>query len=324
MAVTVPCDEGYSSPFGSVAYFDSSGRPKMQKDKRDLLEVWKNAPGGGGAKSSRGRTYIMGNNEFRKLSLVALALLGSTVAWSRSTPRPGAPEPQGASAAASQPTASSSYVVRTVEESVTGTISGRILYNGKPVLPKRFTVTSDTSICGTTKEVYPVRIEEGGIADAVVWIDDITNGKAFNFPSPLIDQKKCSFVPHVLLMKGGELKLGNTDLCMHNIHVVSFANREANKAIPPGAAPQAITLARADRITVRCDVHKWMSSYVVVAKNPYYVITGAGGSFRLEGVPAGHYHLKVWQESLGELDQEITVEPAKRTETGFTYRANGA
>src|SRR5205823_3007524 len=75
MAVTVPCDEGYSSPFGSVAYFDSIGRPKMQKDKRDLLEVWKNAPGGGGAKSSRGRTYIMGNNEFRKLSLVALALL---------------------------------------------------------------------------------------------------------------------------------------------------------------------------------------------------------------------------------------------------------
>ena len=127
-----------------------------------------------------------------------------------------------------------------------------------------------------------------------------------------------------LLMKGGELKLGNTDLCMHNIHVTSFANREANKAIPPGAAPQEITLSRADRITVRCDVHKWMSSYVVVAKNPYYVITGAGGSFRLEGVPAGHYHLKVWQESLGELDQEITVEPAKRTETGFTYRANGA
>ena len=327
MAVTLLCDEGYSSPFRLSAYLDLSGRSKMQKDERDLLEVLKNAPASGGAKSSRRRRQIMGNKEFRKLSLwgalVALALLGSTVAWSRSTPRPGAPEPQAASATESHPTASSSYVVRTVEESVTGTISGRILYNGKPVLPKRFTVTSDTSICGNTKEVYPVRIEGGGIADAVVWIDDITNGKAFNFPSPLIDQKKCSFVPHVLLMKGGELKLGNTDLCMHNIHVTSFANREANKAIPPGAAPQEITLARADRITVRCDVHKWMSSYVVVAKNPYYVITGAGGSFRLEGVPAGHYHLKVWQESLGELDQEITVEPAKSTETSFTYRAKG-
>ncbi len=267
------------------------------------------------------------NNKFRKLSLWgglgALGLLGSTIAWSRSTSHPAAPERQAASVSESQSAASSSYVVRTIEESVIGTISGRILYSGKPVLPKRFAVTSDTSICGATKEVYPVRIEEGGIADAVVWIDDITSGKAFNFPSPLIDQKKCSFVPHILLMKGGELKLANTDLCLHNIHVFAHANREVNKAIPPGAATQEITLARADLVSVHCDVHKWMKSYVVVAKNPYYVVSGVGGKFRLEGVPSGHYHLKVWQESLGELDQEITVEAAKTTETTFTYRASG-
>ena len=267
------------------------------------------------------------NNKFRKLSLWgglgALALLGSTVTWSRSTSHPAAPKWQVASVSESQSAPSSGYVARTIEDSASGAISGRILYKGKPVVPKRFTVTSDTVACGTTKEVYPVRIEQGGIADAVVWIDDITSGKAFNFPSPLVDQKKCTFVPHVLLMKAGALKLGNTDLCLHNIHVFPHANREANKAIPPGAAPQEITLARADRVTVRCDVHKWMTAYVVVAKNPYYVVSGAEGKFRLEGVPAGHYHLKVWQESLGELDQEITVEAAKSTETSFTYRAKG-
>lgn len=267
------------------------------------------------------------NNKFRKLGpwggLGVLALLGSTIAWSRSGAHPAAPEWQAASARESQPAMSSSYVVRTIEESATGTISGRIFYSGKPVLPKRFAVTTDTSVCGTTKEVYPVRLEQGGIADAVVWIDDIASGKAFNFPTPLVDQKKCAFVPHVLLMKAGELKLGNTDLCLHNIHVFAHANREVNKAIPPGASGQEITLARADLVTLRCDVHKWMSSYVVVAKNPYYVVSGPGGKFRLEGVPAGHYHLKVWQESLGELDQEITIEPAKTTDTSFTYRASG-
>ena len=270
---------------------------------------------------------MTGNETFRKMSVRAglgtLALLGGTVGWSRSTSHLAAPEPQAVSASESRQGASSGYAVRAIGESDAGTISGRILYSGKPVLPKRFAVTSDTSVCGTTKEIYPVRIEQGGIAEAVVWIDDITSGKAFNFPSPMIDQKKCAFVPHVLVMKGGELKLGNTDLCLHNIHVISYANREANKAIPAGAAAQEITLARADRVTVRCDVHKWMSAYVVVAKNPYYVVSGAGGKFRLEGVPAGHYHLKVWQESLGELDQEITVEATKTAETTFTYRANG-
>jgi hypothetical protein len=302
----------------------------MRKDGRDLLEVLKFElqffKDRGYGRSPR-RTQMTGNGTFRKMSvwagLGALVLLGGTVGWSRSTSHPVAPEPLAAPASESQSAASSGYAVRAIGESDAGTISGRILYSGKPVLPKRFTVTSDTAVCGTSKEVYPVRIEEGGIADAVVWIDDITSGKAFNFPSPLIDQKRCSFVPHILLMKGGELKLGNTDLCLHNIHVYAHNNREVNKAIPPGAGAQEITLARADLVTVRCDVHKWMNSFVVVAKNPYYVISEAGGKFRLEGVPAGHYHLKVWQESLGELDQEITVEPAKSAETSFTYRAKG-
>ena len=267
------------------------------------------------------------NNKFQKLSLWgglgALALLGGTIAWSRSASHPAAPAWQAASPKVPQSATPYSYVVRPIEGSATGTISGRILYSGKPVPPKRFTVTTDTATCGTTREVYPVKIEQGGIVEAVVWLDDISSGKAFNFPTPLLDQVKCSFVPHILLMKGGELKLGNTDLCLHNVHVISYANREANKALPPRAAVQEITLARADRVTVRCDVHKWMTAYVVVAKNPYYVVSGAGGKFQLEGVPAGHYHLKVWQETLGELDQEITVEAAKTAETSFTYRASG-
>jgi plastocyanin len=280
-----------------------------------------------GTKPTVRRIQMKRSGEVRATSawvaLGALALLGSTIAWGRSTSHPAAPEWRAALARESQSAAPSSYAVRTIEESVAGTISGRILYSGKPVLPKRFAVTGDTSICGTTKEVYSVRIEQGGIADAVVWIDDITSGKAFNFPSPVIDQKKCAFVPHVLLMKGGALKFGNTDLCLHNIHIFAHSNREVNRALPPGGAAQEITLARPDLVTVRCDVHRWMSSYVVVAKNPYYVVSEVGGKFRLEGVPAGHYHLKVWQESLGELDQEITVEAAKTSEASFTYRASG-
>src|SRR5436190_19133077 len=98
----------------------------MQNDERDFLEVLKSAPASSGAKSKARRTQIMGNNEFRKLSLwgalVALALLGSTVAWSRSTAHPGTPERQAASVSKSQSAASSSYVVRTIEDSVTGTI----------------------------------------------------------------------------------------------------------------------------------------------------------------------------------------------------------
>src|ERR1700676_1955093 len=41
MAVTLPRDEGYSSPFRPSAYFCLCWRGKMQKDERGLLEVLK-------------------------------------------------------------------------------------------------------------------------------------------------------------------------------------------------------------------------------------------------------------------------------------------
>src|ERR1700686_2341216 len=41
MAVTLQCDAGYSIPFGLSPYWHLSGRCKMQKDERDLLEVLK-------------------------------------------------------------------------------------------------------------------------------------------------------------------------------------------------------------------------------------------------------------------------------------------
>jgi len=198
-----------------------------------------------------------------------------------------------------------------------GTIAGKILYSGKPVRPKRFPVTQDMSTCGKTKEIYPVKVEQGGVAEAVVWLDDITSGKAFNFPEPVIDQKNCEFVPHVLLIQPGAMKVLNTDLCSHNIHVFSSANREVNQNNPPNTAPLELTLMRPDHAMIRCEIHKWMQADVFVAKNAYYALSGAGGAYTLTDVPPGKYHIKVWQETLGTKTQEVTVETGKTATVSF-------
>jgi Carboxypeptidase regulatory-like domain len=198
-----------------------------------------------------------------------------------------------------------------------GTIAGKILYSGNPVRPKVFNVTQDVSNCGKTKEIYPVKVQEGGVAEAVVWLDDISSGKAFNFPAPVMDQKNCEFVPHVLLIQPGAMKVMNTDLCSHNIHVFSSANREVNQIAPPNMAPVELTLMRPDQAMIRCELHKWMQGYVFVAKNPYSVLSGAAGAYTLTDVPPGKYHIKVWQETLGTQTQETTVETGKTTTVSF-------
>lgn len=198
-----------------------------------------------------------------------------------------------------------------------GTIAGKILYNGKPIRPKHFPVTQDVSVCGKAKEIYPAKVGEGGVAEAVVWLDDITSGKAFNFPEPALNQKNCDFAPHVLLMQPGTLKVLSSDAASHNIHVFSSANREVNQVMPPQGSPVEVTLARPDQVKILCEIHKWMSAYIFVVKNPYYVLSGMGGAYALSDVPAGKYHVKVWQESLGTQTQEVTVETGKMVTINF-------
>src|SRR5437870_10441368 len=88
------------------------------------------------------RRQMKRNNKFQKLSLWGalggLALLGNTIAWSRSTSQPPSLNGKLRRQESQQSAASSSYAVRAIEESVSGTVSGRILYSGKPVQPKRF------------------------------------------------------------------------------------------------------------------------------------------------------------------------------------------
>jgi plastocyanin len=208
----------------------------------------------------------------------------------------------------------------TVQTGPGGTVSGKILYQGKPVSPKKVTVTQDRSACGNMKEIFPVEINGGGIADAVVWIDDISKGKSFSYPAASLDQKGCMFMPHVVLMAPGKLKVLNSDSVAHNVHIFSKANRGFNQVMPPGGEALSVSLFRPDTVIVRCDVHTWMQAYVVVAKNPYYVLSGNGGSFELTDVPPGTYHLSVWQETLGTKTQEITVQQGKTTSVNFTLR----
>ena len=208
----------------------------------------------------------------------------------------------------------------TVQSGPGGTISGKILYAGPPVRPKKVTVTQDNETCGNMKEILPVQLKDGGVVDAVVWLDDISHGKAFAFPAGALDQKGCMFMPHVVLMAPGQLKITNSDAAAHNVHLFSKSNRAFNQVMPQGSEPLSVPLFRPDSIIVRCDVHTWMQGHIIVAKNPYYALSGSGGSFTLTDVPPGTYHLKVWQETLGTQEQTVTVQAGQTASVNFTLK----
>jgi len=212
----------------------------------------------------------------------------------------------------------------TVQELPGSVVEGRVQLQGAPPQPKRIQVAQDADVCGEVREVYPVRVENGGVDDAVVWIDDIQRGKAFSFPPAHIEQKNCTFLPRVVVMQAGDLSITSQDPIPHSVHTHAQHHRDYNESMSPLQSDVSLSFLHPDVISVRCDLHGWMQAYVVVAKNPYYAISGNGGKYRLDGVPTGHYHLRVWSESLGASEQEIVVEAGKPTRADFILKSQTA
>ena len=199
------------------------------------------------------------------------------------------------------------------------TIAGKVTVDGTPPPPKVSQITKDTDKCGTEQTSETLVVGAGkGVQYVVVSIANAPSGKKDEKDKEgkkedkdkvELDQQKCHFAPHVVLLPAGaELVVRNSDGIAHNLHTFSKTNPAINKAQPGFTKTMSIrTLTKPETIRVQCDMHNWMHAWIVVLDNPYTVLTDAAGRFQLPDVPAGTYTLKFWHETLGETQREVTI-----------------
>lgn len=212
-----------------------------------------------------------------------------------------------------------------IESKQVGTISGRALFKGEPPPPKELRVTLNKKTCGHTYQSESLLIsEKGGIQNVVVSLLRIPKGlpvETGNKPIQM-DQQKCVFIPHVLLVPAGaEFLVLNSDPVLHSFHTMGAHNKELNiiqtktkrRRLP-------MTFPEPDTIKVVCDVHSWMKAWIIVTEHPYYALTDADGQFRLENVPEGSYRIKAWHEELGKHPvQEVVVTANQDAQVDFEF-----
>lgn len=202
-----------------------------------------------------------------------------------------------------------------------GTITGTVKFVGDVPEVKMLNMDKDQEACGhdpSPSEALLISPDKT-IKNVVVSIQNISKGKKFERPAenPSIDQKGCIFIPHVTMVpQGSTIDLLNSDDVMHNLHSWSMKNTAFNEGVA-GGGKLAKTFEFSETIKMTCDVHKWMSAWIIVQNNPYYVLTGETGKFRIKDVPPGTYTLRAWQESLGRVAQEITVKAGEETKADF-------
>ena len=210
-------------------------------------------------------------------------------------------------------------------------ITGTIKLDGVAPHQKPIDMSKEPS-CAAVHKDHPVTTEgvvagaDGGLANVVVYISEgWSGGETTATAQPEFNQKGCQYQPHVLgLDVNQHFKVTNSDQTSHNIHPMPApggANHEWNKSQPPGAAPiDAFWPAQEVAIHVKCNIHPWMSGYMVVVKGPYG-ISDEKGSYKIDNLPPGNYTLTAWQETYGTQTQKITVAAGKPATANFTFKA---
>ena len=184
-----------------------------------------------------------------------------------------------------------------------GTLKGHVKYDGKP--PKKKTLRMDADpVCGAahTDRVYNENFkmaEDGSMEEALVYIKDVSYSEGVPSEPTILDQKGCVYVPHVFgMIAGQQLLIKNSDATLHNIHSLPKINKEFNFAMPKVVKEKKSTFSKSEPnpFYIKCDVHPWMKTWVLVSDHPYFAVTDAKGNFSIDGIPAGTYEVVCWQE----------------------------
>lgn len=210
-------------------------------------------------------------------------------------------------------TAQSNYQVISI--STPGTISGVVKWSGPEPHALTFPVTKDPQICDpdSRKRVDLDRLivgPQGGVANTVVFLKDITKGKAMDLPAPrrFLNQSHCRYEPHILLVpRNALLEMKSSDATLHTIHMDGAATYNLPFPFPNQVISRNMT--NSGLVNLKCNGgHVWMNAEAFIVDHPYYAVTDESGKFEITDVPPGEYELVAWHEGWKLLRQENAVD----------------
>lgn len=136
----------------------------------------------------------------------------------------------------------------------------------------------------------------------VVFLEGVEGAVTPLEEKPVIDQKNKMFVPHVIAVpQGTTVHYVNHDDVKHNVYYIAPDEAKFNLGTGTEDWSRDRTMDQVGVYAHRCNIHDEMSAYVIVLGHPYFQLIEKGptkrsAEFKLEGVPAGTYNLRVWCE----------------------------
>ena len=221
-----------------------------------------------------------------------------------------------------------------------GTITGAVMYDGDAPVRPALTATKDQhcidAVAGTKSEALVVS-KGKGIKNVVIYAR--VRGAKVTVPdkNPVMDQRGCAYYPHVLaIVAGSTVDITSNDPVAHNVHSHAKKNNAINYQIPQPGRVIPHKVAKAEEIKFTCDIHAWMTGYIVAVNSNFFTVTGSKdaddawissndyeesadtGGYSIADVPAGKVRVVAWHEELGSANKTVEVPASGDIAVNFT------
>lgn len=120
-----------------------------------------------------------------------------------------------------------------------------------------------------------------------------------------IKQVDKSFAPYISVMQAGnQVLFHNQDDITHHIYSPIGENKFAFK-ISSGQKKMMNNLSHTGEVTMGCNIHDWMSGYLLILDTPYFDKTNEQGKALLMVKEVGDYTLTLWHPQMNEADHRM-------------------
>lgn len=161
------------------------------------------------------------------------------------------------------------------------------------------------------------------VADAVVSLVPLDAPAHLTPPAaPLeIVQRGQEFLPYVTpVVAGTAVSFPNRDTVQHHVYSLSKP-KKFELPLYAGEAKAPVVFDSPGVVALGCNIHDWMSAYIVVLATPWFAKTGADGLATLPDAPDGRYRIEVWHPRLAQAEtRDISLGGGATAPLDFTLK----
>src|SRR6266550_9360150 len=203
-----------------------------------------------------------------------------------------------------------------------GTIAGTVDFDGTAPIAEVIRPSVDQNVCGNSIVAKNVTLAGTRVGGAIVWLTDIRNGKEFPVERRFdLTNDGCTLDPYVQVMPtSGTLNVTNDDRTLHTNKFINVGTGQIAGVAPfndDGEVVPVDRLTEPAEIEVVCEQHPWTHAWIAVLDHPYYAQTAGNGTFSIDGIPAGKYHVRAWHPALGVVDDSVNVVAGQQVSLGL-------